>query len=767
MAQVGAVNIRLGATTNDFERAMQSAARALGRLSNASQGLQATNRTTESSFSGLSGTLLRTGAGFLTLEAALGGVKKALQIASDFQRVNTALRAVSTSSADYSRSQELLQTTANSLGISYQALAESYKGIKAAANGTALEGKGIERVFLSVVKAGAALQLSSDDTKGALLALQQMLSKGTVSAEELRGQLGERIPGAFGLMAKALGVNEVQLNKMLEQGQLLAADVLPKFAAELENTFGAQAQANVTTMAGGMQRLSDQTSLFISEFTQTAGIDTFFAKLTNGLADVTRGLREVVLSNGLSGLLRLAGGDSSGLIAAMAAAKAKDAIAQQNNAFKLASPEERKKLISVQEDIVKNSFRDYQSILARDSQTGVVSKALIDAAKGLNAEFKKRQELVSINAKLTLEEAKSAELLKKQQAEVNKLKASKVKAPKVQLQEISNEEIFKNALKNTLQLDPGNVNKIFNLQNLIRKEQGKSLLEVGVKLKIQELDTNNVNLRNQRTISALAPPKNTELQSATRDIILGTGFNSDIQKQQFTGFTAEVADQFGVSTDKATQIIASAMERMKGAVNLKDIAQELKLGWTGIIRDTDDFIKVTKDILRNAAPSAAQAVGDFVGGLIAGTASMQDFPKMILGMLADTLQSLAQALAAAGAALLLSPITAAQGIGQLAGSAGLFAASALARAGAQKKATPFASGGLVYGPTMGLVGEYPGARSNPEVIAPLSKLKDIVGTSSMAGGKLQIEVQGRIRGNDLDIIGARTKRANADKRGNR
>ena len=39
--------------------------------------------------------------------------------------------------------------------------------------------------------------LSADQTSGVLLALQQMISKGTVQAEELRGQLGERLPGAL------------------------------------------------------------------------------------------------------------------------------------------------------------------------------------------------------------------------------------------------------------------------------------------------------------------------------------------------------------------------------------------------------------------------------------------------------------------------------------------------------------------------------------------------------------------------------------------
>ena len=60
----------------------------------------------------------------------------------------------------------------------------------------------------------------------------------------------------------------------------------------------------------------------------------------------------------------------------------------------------------------------------------------------------------------------------------------------------------------------------------------------------------------------------------------------------------------------------------------------------------------------------------------------------------------------------------------------------------------FADGGLVFGPTTALVGEYAGASSNPEVIAPLNKLKDIIGTSDEPK---RIEVFGRLDGNDIFI----------------
>ena len=64
--------------------------------------------------------------------------------------------------------------------------------------------------------------------------------------------------------------------------------------------------------------------------------------------------------------------------------------------------------------------------------------------------------------------------------------------------------------------------------------------------------------------------------------------------------------------------------------------------------------------------------------------------------------------------------------------------------------TGFANGGIISGPTMGLVGEYPGARQNPEVIAPLNKLQSIIGKSNN-GGNLNVTGQVRIDGQDLLI----------------
>lgn len=56
---------------------------------------------------------------------------------------------------------------------------------------------------------------------------------------------------------------------------------------------------------------------------------------------------------------------------------------------------------------------------------------------------------------------------------------------------------------------------------------------------------------------------------------------------------------------------------------------------------------------------------------------------------------------------------------------------------------PFAKGGVVSGPTLALVGEYAGASSNPEVIAPLDKLRSMIQPQGGIGGNVRFEIEGR------------------------
>ncbi len=142
----------------------------------------------------------------------------------------------------------------NRLGLDLQNTAQAFLKLTASAKGTSLEGAKTQAIFSAVAGAGRALSLSSDEMNGALLAVSQMISKGTVQSEELRGQLGERLPGAFQIAARAMGVSTSELGKMLEQGKVVSDDFLPKFAAELQKTFPAGEKA-VSGLTAETERL--------------------------------------------------------------------------------------------------------------------------------------------------------------------------------------------------------------------------------------------------------------------------------------------------------------------------------------------------------------------------------------------------------------------------------------------------------------------------------------------------------------------------------
>lgn len=89
-------------------------------------------------------------------------------------------------------------------------------------------------IYEQLTKAAAGYHMSADRTNDMMNAVIQMMSKGKVSAEELRRQLGNALPGAFGIMAAAMGVSNAELEDMMKSGKLLASEALPRFAKMLE-----------------------------------------------------------------------------------------------------------------------------------------------------------------------------------------------------------------------------------------------------------------------------------------------------------------------------------------------------------------------------------------------------------------------------------------------------------------------------------------------------------------------------------------------------
>lgn len=189
-------------------------------------------------------------------------VRDAVGVALAFDRAGKSLVAATGSTAGSAREMAFVTAEADRLGLVLTDTAQAYAKLSAASRGTALAGQQTREIFSAIAETGSVLGLRADEMQGALNAIQQMMSKGTVQAEELRGQLGERLPGAFQIAARAMGVTTAQLGKMLEGGKVMAADLLPKLAEELRKTFGSglvnavnSAQANLNRFRNAVDQV--------------------------------------------------------------------------------------------------------------------------------------------------------------------------------------------------------------------------------------------------------------------------------------------------------------------------------------------------------------------------------------------------------------------------------------------------------------------------------------------------------------------------------
>lgn len=174
---------------------------------------------------------------FGLLAASLAGigfaVKPVFDLAVQIDSLRRALTSVTGSSAEADRQIEFLRRTANAAGLSFSGVADSFLSFTAAARTSGISTQVVERVFAATAQAAGNLGLSGEKVNRILTALGQIASKGVVSMEELRQQLGESLPGAMGLLAKGLGLTDQQLIKLVESGKLLAVDALPALADAL------------------------------------------------------------------------------------------------------------------------------------------------------------------------------------------------------------------------------------------------------------------------------------------------------------------------------------------------------------------------------------------------------------------------------------------------------------------------------------------------------------------------------------------------------
>lgn len=196
--------------------------------------------------------------------AATFAVDRALQLTEEvtdlkakFEGFDNTIKFASGSVENYNKNSKFLEDSITNLKLPIEQTTNSFAQFLAGVKGTSLEGDLARKIFSGVSTAATTLHLSGDKVERTFNALTQMMGKGKVQSEELRGQLGESLPGAFNLAAKAMGVTTKELNKMLDDGKVLPEELLPKLADELLKTFGPGVQNAVGSLQAKLNESSN------------------------------------------------------------------------------------------------------------------------------------------------------------------------------------------------------------------------------------------------------------------------------------------------------------------------------------------------------------------------------------------------------------------------------------------------------------------------------------------------------------------------------
>ena len=183
--------------------------------------------------------------------------KEIFQTSMQYERMENALKAVAGGHEGARREMAFIRSEAKRLGLDFQIVIKDYAQLAAAANKTSLAGQHVREIFSAVSEAGTVLGLSADQVSGTIYALTQMISKGIVSMEELRRQLGERLYGSFQAAARAMGLNTKELGKLVASGKLMTDEFLPKLAKELKKTYGSGLDEATNSAVANLNRFKN------------------------------------------------------------------------------------------------------------------------------------------------------------------------------------------------------------------------------------------------------------------------------------------------------------------------------------------------------------------------------------------------------------------------------------------------------------------------------------------------------------------------------
>lgn len=768
----------LGTQTEQTSKKAQSSIKEMGNVSSLILGNLA------------GGTLGALGGSFGVAGAAIGtfadkAISLTMQISKvsdQFNAYRIVLQNVTGSQIAAANAFDFAIQKANESGFEIGQVTQAYKGFIGSGRQAGLSLTELNAIFQGTTRYGATFALTSDEMSGSLLALSQMLSKSTVSAEELRGQLGERMPGAFSLFAKAMGVSESKLGKMLEQGQVLAKDALPKFAAELEKASASKYSKNLDTISGSFTVLTNNVNLLLDAIGQSSQINNFFSSFNKGLTNVVANLAALVKSGEWAAFFSALGGNQ----AAMGMGAVERAF-QSRKGFSQMDETGRTSKIYQQIELVSNLQKRLDSLSAVYAKTGQKEAEYFQTRANVEKATAFLDSLIKID-----------EELNKAERPIKGIVSPKIVDPKITAKlldeyvalQLNASQSITDSLQRVRDISISLIiDETERKRAELKAQAADSRVKVETEVQNEQQKAREIRLINEKLdqdLRALAAKP----QAITSRSIGGQQVDTSIQSSR----NALQMNLFGGTDPLNTKGLENAMNKLLGVLkqksddinnSAKDAAKTIQASMEGMVRSSLGGLggiaekQINEIVARfNQLPEGIQAMklkmatmlsmaADTLGkgfeafgeALATGKNPFAAFGKAMLKSLGEILSLIGrQMLQRAAILFALGAATSGFSTGYAAKMA--LGGAALITAGSAISSVKLAKGGLAFGPTLATVGDNVGASYDPEVVSPLSKLREYMG-----GGGQTIRVEGIISNDTIRLSNSRGSQTRQSLRG--
>ncbi|EHL9113541.1 tape measure protein [Escherichia coli] len=257
---------------------------------------------TSDAFNNLASNAIKLSGAFYSVMGALNTYKAIMNAGLKRDSAQRAAKFVLGDKA--SEAETFIRGLADKTGLNISEGIASYAKFAAGAQGS-MSQEQTQELFGNATAMSRLMGLSNDELNGILKAFEQMASKGKIQAEELRGQLGDRMAGAFKLFAEALGMTATELDKAMKDGKILSSDTLPKVAKQMglmiDKAGGwAEVAKSTQTALGKLANNWDDTMVKIFSGSQDE-LNGFLSSLSSLLSEM--GMSSSIAGDAIGGLI--------------------------------------------------------------------------------------------------------------------------------------------------------------------------------------------------------------------------------------------------------------------------------------------------------------------------------------------------------------------------------------------------------------------------------------------------------------------------------